>query len=634
MASCTSLVAAWGGFGHTVTGEMAQQCQGKALVEKLLDPKFAKTLGGSTASWADTWRSSNPQTGPWHYIDISAAAPQSCGYKSTDCTGRNCIVSAISDQTKVLLNNKCTAGTASTQAIQFLAHFLGDITQPLHNCNRARGGNDAPLVYNNQNTNFHAIHDTQVPVQRSKEVAAPTAKGYADYLISTYKPQSSAYTSSSFIDLTTVDTNDILVGSINMSIDANKLDCSATGFWTFYDQAPTTEDFSRTYYQQVKIPIEIQMAKGGFRMAAWINAIAEACSPGSIPPPPPVPTTPVPGPSPDTCSHSVCSIGAALSLAATPVLQPLSDRTLTVDPLNGTMSALELFPTSAPLKSTFPASSPWHYVDIMANSPAACGYVASDCADRSCIVSAITDQTKILLSNKCSTGTNSSQALLYLAHFIGDITQPMHNCNRQTGGNDATLKYAGKSSNFHAIHDTQIPVQRSKEVSATTTTAYATYLINAYASKAATYNTSTFMDQTSVDANNIYVSAINPSQEFNSTYYEAVKLPLEEQLAKGGYRIASWINAIAESCSSTTTPSPSLSSSPSPSPSPKVSSTLSPSPTAAACVHSVCSTGVALKSACSACAAAVIKADSYCGTTSWDSTCVDEVSMYCTGVVC
>ena len=47
------------------------------------------------------------------------------------------------------------------------------------------------------------------------------------------------------------------------------------------------------------------------------------------------------------------------------------------------------------------------------------------------------------------------------------------------------------------------------------------------------------------------------------------------------------------------------------------------------CGHDECSTGDALYSACSDCATAVCGADPYCCNSSWDDTCVSEVSDYC-----
>src|SRR5262249_23217896 len=51
------------------------------------------------------------------------------------------------------------------------------------------------------------------------------------------------------------------------------------------------------------------------------------------------------------------------------------------------------------------------------------------------------------------------------------------------------------------------------------------------------------------------------------------------------------------------------------------------------CAHSVCATGTKLVSGCHAAATAVIAADSFCGTNSWDSYCVSEATSI-GGVTC
>ncbi|KAJ3063329.1 hypothetical protein HDU99_004877 [Rhizoclosmatium hyalinum] len=51
------------------------------------------------------------------------------------------------------------------------------------------------------------------------------------------------------------------------------------------------------------------------------------------------------------------------------------------------------------------------------------------------------------------------------------------------------------------------------------------------------------------------------------------------------------------------------------------------------CAHSKCVTGVALRSTCDDCVGQIIAQDDYCGSTSWDSVCVDEVNSIC-GITC
>ncbi|HVK63514.1 MAG TPA: MopE-related protein, partial [Polyangium sp.] len=51
--------------------------------------------------------------------------------------------------------------------------------------------------------------------------------------------------------------------------------------------------------------------------------------------------------------------------------------------------------------------------------------------------------------------------------------------------------------------------------------------------------------------------------------------------------------------------------------------------TAMCCAHNVCQVGVPLTTGCSACAAAVCAADSWCCNNEWDDLCVSKVYTYC-----
>lgn len=61
------------------------------------------------------------------------------------------------------------------------------------------------------------------------------------------------------------------------------------------------------------------------------------------------------------------------------------------------------------------------------------------------------------------------------------------------------------------------------------------------------------------------------------------------------------------------------------------SSSSSSSGSGSTCSHSTCVTGTALVSGCNSCATTVCASDSYCCTTSWDSTCVSEANSWCSG---
>ena len=63
----------------------------------------------------------------------------------------------VNDGRRTLANRK--------QALEFLIHFIGDITQPLHDEAEALGGNQIPVTWKGDPTNLHATWDTQMVEQ-------------------------------------------------------------------------------------------------------------------------------------------------------------------------------------------------------------------------------------------------------------------------------------------------------------------------------------------------------------------------------------------------------------------------------------------------------------------------------------
>ena len=63
----------------------------------------------------------------------------------------------VNDGRRTLANRK--------QALEFLIHFIGDITQPLHDEAEALGGNQIAVTWKGDPTNLHATWDTQMVEQ-------------------------------------------------------------------------------------------------------------------------------------------------------------------------------------------------------------------------------------------------------------------------------------------------------------------------------------------------------------------------------------------------------------------------------------------------------------------------------------
>ena len=77
-----------------------------------------------------------------------------------------------------------------------------------------------------------------------------------------------------------------------------------------------------------------------------------------------------------------------------------------------------------------------------------------DCpAAGGCIISAILNNTQIL--RQCldddDVSMHCSNALKFLVHFFGDITQPLHCSERSKGGNDIEVKFGNRRRNLHSV---------------------------------------------------------------------------------------------------------------------------------------------------------------------------------------
>lgn len=155
-SSVTAL--AWGPEGHSLISRIAEAQltpAARARVAAILAP--GQTLA-SVASWADEVRRSRPATAPWHYIDIPIDQPHLD--MARDCPKEGCVVSAIADLRRTLLN-PATPADQQREALMFLVHFIGDMHQPLHcSDNKDRGGNGVRVVFHERQTNLHSVWDS------------------------------------------------------------------------------------------------------------------------------------------------------------------------------------------------------------------------------------------------------------------------------------------------------------------------------------------------------------------------------------------------------------------------------------------------------------------------------------------
>lgn len=157
-------VVGFGDNGHIAVAKVADHYltpTAKQKVDDLLHGK--KIYSRKVCMFADSYMRSQAgkHTRSWHYVDIPSDKPEY--EESRDCANKDCVVAQIEEQKLIL---KGTKPGDKAMALKFLIHFLGDIHQPLHCCERNHdtGGNDVHVRFLDTQgvKNLHAIWDTDI----------------------------------------------------------------------------------------------------------------------------------------------------------------------------------------------------------------------------------------------------------------------------------------------------------------------------------------------------------------------------------------------------------------------------------------------------------------------------------------
>ncbi len=145
---------AWGHKGHRIVADIALNhlsSTAKQNLQTLLGNADLATI----STWADEVRPQRPGSYGWHFVDIPK---DSAGFsEERDCyrpdekrpssqtDHHNCVVDRIT-LFKEILADKNASQPDRLEALKFLVHFVGDIHQPMHAIDEARGGNGIHIV--------------------------------------------------------------------------------------------------------------------------------------------------------------------------------------------------------------------------------------------------------------------------------------------------------------------------------------------------------------------------------------------------------------------------------------------------------------------------------------------------------
>ncbi|KAI0014399.1 nuclease S1 precursor [Xylariaceae sp. FL0662B] len=263
---------AWGAMGHETVAYIASAFVGAATqsyFQELLGDSSADYLAG-VAAWADSYRytAEGSFSAPFHYIDANDDPPASCGVEfDRDCGDEGCIVSALANYTSRLLD-----GRLSDANRQIAAKFVGDIGQPLHCEALEIGGNDIDVLYDGDDTNLHAVWDSDIPESISGGSSLSSAKSWAATL--TTAIQSGEYESQADGWVSGLDIDAASDTALQWATESNAYVCSTV----LADGVDSVEnkDISGEYTTTAQPVVDLQIAKQGYRLAKYLDALVAA----------------------------------------------------------------------------------------------------------------------------------------------------------------------------------------------------------------------------------------------------------------------------------------------------------------------------------------------------------------------
>jgi len=147
-------LVAWGPKGHQIVGDIARS-RLTPTTQKNLELLLGSTDLASIANWADEVRPQRPEAYGWHFVDIPKdaagySAERDCfrpdpKHENTLTDHHNCVVDRIEMFSQVLGDPRASR-EQRLEALKWVVHFIGDLHQPLHAIDEARGGNDLKIV--------------------------------------------------------------------------------------------------------------------------------------------------------------------------------------------------------------------------------------------------------------------------------------------------------------------------------------------------------------------------------------------------------------------------------------------------------------------------------------------------------
>ena len=188
-------------------------------------------------------------------------------------------------------------------------------------------------------------------------------------------------------------------------------------------------------------------------------------------------------------------------------------------------------------------TAPWHYVNIRIGTD---GYDPAKCPNDDCVTAVIPELAQLITSDPETSATLRRERLMYLIHFVGDQSQPLHNANEDDeGGNRKKVEFFTKSANLHSIWDSQILGRYQLQSAQTDAQLLERLNSEIRPEQIRLWARGTAIDWT-MDSHRVGVEFAYPgwSETITTDYYVKSVGTVRVQLQKGGVRLAHQLNSM------------------------------------------------------------------------------------------
>lgn len=270
-----------------------------SILGEILEPEYNRSVGRA-AAWADSYAhtSEGRFSYQWHWIDTHDWAPDSCRLNyNSDCAKEGCVVRAIANQTGILRECiqhvksgvlKGGANLTCAYALKWVAHFVGDINQPLHASGRAAGGNLYKVKFGGVATVLHAVsgicstpyENSQVQVwdryipyfaaKVDKPFSTLSLDPFFANLVSRIQRDQFYEAPSTWLTCSNPLTPEVCAA--RWASESNRWNCDYV-----YKNLKNDTDLGTDGYATGGVPIvELQISKAGLRLGSWLNKLVDS----------------------------------------------------------------------------------------------------------------------------------------------------------------------------------------------------------------------------------------------------------------------------------------------------------------------------------------------------------------------